>query len=82
MKFKELKSRVATLNLGTRNRYFVEKSEYGKTLISKDQSIFHDMVLYVISEEYAGMMTDTNSVISLPVRDRLALQKLAYKVLN
>uniref|UniRef100_UPI00403EF707 hypothetical protein n=1 Tax=Lentilactobacillus hilgardii TaxID=1588 RepID=UPI00403EF707 len=83
MKFSELENRVATLNLGTSNRYYAEGTEYRKTVIYLDYGIRFDIrpdsALYVISEEYVGRMQDTNSAISLPVKDRLALQKLAYK---
>lgn len=72
MKFKELKSRVATLSLGTENNYRVEHYA-GQTVI------VHSLALYQINENTIGMFREANDIGIIPERDRLALQKLAYK---
>lgn len=72
MKFKELKSRVATLSLGTENNYRVEHYA-GQTVI------LNSFALYQINENIVGSFREANDVVIIPERDRLALQKLAYK---
>lgn len=72
MKFKELKSRVATLSLGTENNYRVEHYA-GQTVI------VNSFALYQINENTVGIFREANDIGIIPERDRLALQKLAYK---
>ena len=72
MKFKELKSRVATLSLRTESNYRVEHYA-GQTVI------VNSFALYQINENTAGSFREANDVVIIPERDRLALQKLAYK---
>ncbi|MEY2374576.1 hypothetical protein AB3X83_03250 (plasmid) [Lentilactobacillus buchneri] len=72
MKFKELESRVATLSLGTENNYRVEHYA-GQTVI------VNSFALYQINENTVGSFREANDVVIIPERDRLALQKLAYK---
>ncbi|RRG11664.1 MAG: hypothetical protein DUD35_05520 [Lactobacillus sp.] len=72
MKFKELKSRVATLSLGTGSNYRVERNT-GSTII---MNLFG---LYQISETTVGSVREANDIGIIPEHDRLALQKLAYK---
>lgn len=78
MKFSELQDKVASLSLETKNRYsaksFGDFTEIEVKLVDN-----YSFDAYQITEGMIGSFIESPEIDTIPKRDRLALQKLAYK---